>query len=345
MSAKGNRVTIADVARLAGTSVTSVSNVLNGRTRSVSAGTAARIQAAVEQLNFRPSAAARALVRQRTALIGVLVSEIETGLFLQGISTMEARARQHGFGVLFAGAKTVEDEARGLDLFLQKQTDAVVFLSTSAPRDNAHFEQAVAAGVPMVLVNRTDAAGRFDEVLWNNHGGLLAAVDHLVSLGHRRIGHFIGPTARISTVERVAGYREALVLHGIDFDPSLVASTEYDADPSDWTQAALRLMALPDAPTALIAADDIVAGMVMRALAANGYSVPGDVSVVGIDDQLFAEYLGLTTVKLPVVDAGLAAVDLVLQRITEPTAPRARHVLECPLVVRTTTSSPRQVTT
>lgn len=340
MTTKSDRATIADVARLAGTSVTSVSNLLNGRTRSMSLSTAERIRSAVTELNFRPSATARALVRQRTALLGVMVSEIETGLFLQGISRMEARAREHEFGVLIAGARTADDEARGIDLFIEKQTDAIIFLSTSASRVNDHLERAADAGIPVVLVNRADAGLRFDHVGWDNRGGIVAAVDHLVGLGHRRIANLVGPPARISTVERIAGYRSALAAHGIPFDPALLAKTDYDDNPSEWGAAALALMRHEDPPTALIAADDIVAGMVMRALASAGYKVPGDVSIVGVDDQPFAEYFGLTTVRLPILEAGLAAVDLLMARMADPSVPPQRRTLECPLVVRTTTAPP-----
>ncbi len=338
---KLGRATIADVARRADTSVTSVSNLLNGRTASMSAGTADRIREAVADLGFRPSSTARALVSRRTALLGVMVSEIETGLFLQGVSQLEARAREHGFGVLIASAKTVEDEAHGFELFVEKQTDGIVFLSTSAHRAGSHFEDAVDAGVPVVLVNRAGQHSRFDQVRWDNCGGAVVAVDHLVGLGHRRIAHLVGPENRVSTDERHAGYRSALRRHGIEPDQALVARADYDAEPGEWANAALALMHLADPPTAIIAADDIVAGMVMRALADAGYGVPDDVSVIGFDDQQFARYLGLTTVRLPVVDAGTVALDLLVRRIAEPGRSRDERTLPCPLIERTTTAPPR----
>ncbi len=137
------------------------------------------------------------------------------------------------------------------------------------------MERATEAGVPVVLVNRAIPARSLDNVRWDNRGGIIAAVDHLVELGHRRIAHLVGPAHRQSTNDRIAGYRDALYESGIDYDASLVARAGYDDDPETWAEAALGLLQVPDAPTAIIAADDIVAGMVMRSLAICGIRHPG----------------------------------------------------------------------
>ncbi len=336
MARRPNRTTINDVALAAGVSISTVSNVINGRTTAMTEETLARIQAAMQQLNYRPSSVARGLAMQRTATLGLVLTEIETPLFLQAVTPIEREARQAGYSLLLVNARNEADEREAVQLLQEKQVDGLMVISTSDPRQNDHLHKVQAEGIPVALINRSDLSPEFDQVNWDNSTGVTAIVEHLARLGHRRIAILVGPVDRRSTQERLQGYRTGLDKCALSFDENLVHPGDYTATPDEWKQSLLSLLALTDPPTAVIASDDIVAAVIVRTLQESGRKVPADVAVVGIDDQPFSQYLGLTTVQLPVPEAGRQAIQLLLQRITNPTA-RAQHILlPCPLVVRDT---------
>lgn len=330
------RATIKDVAAAAGVSVTTVSNVLNQRTGAMSEETLERILLAVQALDYRPSGVARSLVHRRTATIGVVLAEIDTPLFLQALSVVEPAARGAGYNVLISSARHEQDEQQAIHLLLEKEIDGVLFLSTSTYTDDAHLRPLRTRGVPVVLVNRATDDEEFDRIDWDNAGGVEAAVAHLARLGHRRIAHVHGPRNRRSTAERLAGYRHALAEHGLEYREEYLRLGDYTAPPASWQDGVLELLSLPSPPTAIIASDDAVAAVVMRAIQRAGLRVPADMAMIGIDDQPFSAYLNpsLTTVRLPIPEAGAHAIELLLRRIGGEAAEPQRMVLPCTLVVR-----------
>lgn len=332
----GRRVTILDVASAAGVSISTVSNVLNGRTEAMTPETLHRVQEAMRSLSYRPSSAARALVTKRMSTIGLVLAEIETPLFLQALNFIEPIARGAGYNVLLSIARSTEDERGALNLLLEKQVEGIVFLSTSHYLDDDHLLELQQVGVPAVLVNRANIHACFDQINWDNTGGVVAAVEHLVQLGHRRIAYLHGPANRKSSEERQAGYRLALEKHGLPYNEDYVRPGDFTASRDMWRQSTLQLINLPARPTAIIAADDIVAAAVIKAAQSVGLCVPQDVSVIGIDDQPFCTDLNpsLTTVQLPVIEAGKCAVEILLERIAGKRLTREHILLPCPLVVR-----------
>ncbi len=336
------RVTIRDVARQAGVSPATVSNVLNGRSEAMAKDTLERVQAAIQSLSYRPNHFARGLVTRRTATIGLILSEIETPLFLQAVSFIEPIARRAGYNILVCNARTVEDERQVLGLLLEKQVDGMIFLSISEFRENEHLLAAQASGVPLVLINRSSPDPAFDQIKWDNTGGVVLAVDHLAQLGHRRIAHLRGPQNRRSSEERFRGYCLGLEQNHLEFREDYVRLGDYTASPDTWQQSAQELLNLSPMPTAIIASDDIVAAVILRTLQRAGLNVPRDVSVVGIDDQPFSTFLSpaLTTVQCPVAEAGKQAIETLLQRIANPSLPTRNLLLPCPLILRESTGAP-----
>ncbi|MEJ7901999.1 MAG: LacI family DNA-binding transcriptional regulator [Thermomicrobiales bacterium] len=336
------RATIKDVARTAGVSVTTVSNVLNGRNGSMTPDTLERVQGAIWDLGFRRSATARSLVRQRTSTIGLVIAEIETPLFLQAIPVIQALARAAEYDVLIYSARDEESEAQAIELLLEKDVAGVVFLSTSAYSNHQPIMTLTDSGKPAVLVNRANAPEVFDRINWDNQGGVEEAVAHLARLGHTRIAHLCGPPHRYSSMERVRGYRAALTRYGLAFDPALVQMIDYTGSQEAWRDATITLLRPGSRPTAIIAADDMIASVAMNTIQQRGLTVPHDISIVGIDDQYFGSVLNppLTTVQLPVPEAGRLAIELLLARMTGDTAPPRRIVLPCPLLIRASTAPP-----
>lgn len=330
------RLTIKDVARIAQVSPTTVSNVLNGRTYAMAAETLQRVQEAIRALNYRPSSAARGMVTDRSATIGLILTEIETPLFLQALSCIEPIARSAGYNILLSIARNLSDEQHALNLLLEKQVDGILFLTTSEYTNDDHLDELLRVELPVVLVNRATTHAGFDQVHWDNVGGVVAAAEHLIRQGHTRIAHLVGPLKRRSTAERLQGYRLALERHGLEYCEDYVRPADYTASPDTWRQSALELLDLTPRPTAIIASDDIVAATVMQTVHSTRLRVPEDVAIVGFDDQPFCVYLNpqLTTVRLPIMEAGKWAVEALLQRIGMHREMVEHITLPCSLIVR-----------
>ena len=335
MSTKQSRVTIEHVARLAGVSTTTVSNVLNDRVTAMGPATLERVLEAVRMLGYYPSNAARSLVSGRTATVGLVIREIATPLFFGAVSAIERVARDSSCSVLLCHASDVPEERDAIDLLLKQGVDGMIFLSTSEYRDDSHIS-AVAGRIPVVAINRSGTAGSFDRILWDNAGGIADAVAHLHGLGHVRIAHFRGPPDRRSTDERFQGYRDSLAACGLEFHRDLVFEADYTGNPAAWEDAARSMVSLPQRPTAVIASDDSVAAVVIRALQEDGLAVPYDCAVIGVDDQPFAAFLNpaLTTVRLPIAEAGREAATILFRRIMGESEEAKPLMLPTRLVVR-----------
>ena len=336
---RSGQVTIREVASASGVSVSTVSNLLNGRTEAMASETRARIEDAMRSLGYRPSRIAQSLTTKRTRTIGLVIDEISTNLFLAALTAIEPRARSSGQNLLVCHASSAPDEAAVVDLLLQQQVEGMVFLSTSQSRDDAHLTALADSGTPAVLVNRAQPHPSFCEVSWDNAGGVAAAVDHLHRRGHRRIGHLYGPADRRSTVDRIAGYRSAMAHNGLVVDERLLAQADYSKPASQWAQVISDMLDADPGPTAIIAADDTVAAVVLQVAAERGMRVPQDLAVVGIDDQHFAELLvpPLTTVRLPIAEAATRAFEMLLKRLVEPSLAPENLRLSASLMIRGTT--------
>jgi DNA-binding LacI/PurR family transcriptional regulator len=330
-------VTIKDVAQAAGVSVTTVSNVLNQRTEAMAEPTLLRIQEAIRSLNYRPNRVARSLVTQQTATIGLIIAEIETPLFLQALNFIEPIARNAGYNVLLCSAHNLADEQQAVNLLLEKQVDGIIFLSTSSYIDDEYLTQLPPTAPPIVIINRTMTHPlNFDQIQWDNVSGVMTAIAYLVQRGHRRIALLRGPASRRSSTERLYGYRLALQQHALEEVENYVQLADYEALPETWVQATLTLLAVSPRPTAILASNDTVAAMVLRTIQRAGLRVPQDVAVIGNDNQPFCTFLNpaLTTVSVPIVEAGRRAIAMLLTRLAEPHRPLERVILPCPLLVR-----------
>jgi LacI family transcriptional regulator len=340
-----DRVTIRQIAEMSDVSVSTVSNVLNGRTLRMSAETLERVREVISTVRYRPSSVARGLVTGRTATIGLVVSEIETSLFFSAIGAIETAARDAGYNVIVCHARGARDEAEVVTVLRTKGVDGIIFISNSESADNAHLVGLPEAGIFAVVVNRRRPGPEFGRVVWNDTAGVDGAVSHLFELGHRRIALLRGPGSRESTRDRAAGYKRGLKRHDLAFDPDYVRLGDYNEDPASWEKATLELLGLDPAPTAIIASDDSVAAVVIRTAQRRGMGVPGDLAVVGIDDQMFANLLNppLTTIRLPIKEAAERALTMLIDTITTG-VPMREVRLDTELVVRESSSTAHRST-
>lgn len=324
------KATIVDVARAAEVSTGTVSHVLSGA-RYVRPETRARVEQAIGELGYRPSTIARALTSRRTKTVGMVVPDVTNPFFSDLIWQVERALTDSGYALIFGNsANDSERERRYLEGLLERQVDAAVLVVT-AEADESLIRR-VAAEVPAVQVDREAVAA--DAVVGDNAAGTAAAVDHLVSLGHRRIALVNGderlPTAR----ERRAGFEAALARHGL----SAVAheSGEFTLE----SGRALAARALDAGPDAVLAGNDLIAMGVINAAAERGLRVPDDLSVVGYDDIAYAAFTSppLTTVRQPGGEMGSETARLLLSRLDGHDGPPRRVVVHPELVVRGSTA-------
>ncbi len=330
------RATIKDVAQTAGVSVTTVSNVLNGRTEAMSVETLLRVQEVIRALNYRPSQVARSLVTNQTATIGVIVNEIGTPLFLQALNFIEPLARNADHSILLCIAQNPDDEIHALDLLLEKAVDGIIFLSNSFYLAEDFLAELPTSIPPLVLVNRAINLDRFDQIQFDNLNGIVGAVRWLVEQGHRRIAHLYGLPDRRSFEERQRGYRLGLAENGLAYREAYARPADYDASPSQWEEETRALLALSLRPTAILTPNDVIAATVMRTVQQAGLRAPQDISIVGFDDQAFSTFLNpaLTTVRVPIIEAGRRATEMLLARIAGHRPGPEQLTLPCPLIVR-----------
>lgn len=326
-----------DVARAAGVSHQTVSRVLNDHP-SVRPETRERVQAAIAELGYRRNPIARALVTRQTHTIGVLAPASTLFGPASLVIAVEQAARSHGWYVSLASLSDFDPPsvASAIEHFLGQQVDGLVVV---APVPSAvEACSAAALGVPTVMV-ATDAepSAGFDVVAIDQEEGARLAVRHLLGLGHRTVAHLAGPADWLDAAARSRGWRAELDAAGAAVPAVLTG----DWSPESGYRVGLDLAASGEMPTAVFAANDLMAIGVIRALVEAGFSVPAQVSVVGFDDIDATGFLlpPLTTVRQDLVTLGRLGVERLLARIdgAEPSAP-VRQPPE--LVVRASTAPP-----
>ena len=344
-----SKTTLRDVAHRAGVSVATVSTVLNDVAGNrISPATRDRVREAADALSYRPNRLAQGLRTQRSQTIGFLSDNIATTPYAgQMILGAQDAAAEAGYLLLLltSGGNT-ELEDRELQALVDRQVDGIIYASMFH-----HVVQPPARLIETtaVLLDARTEAGEFPSVVPDEVGGARGAVEELLAHGHRRIGFVNNDESQYPAPRgRLAGYRQALEVYGVPFDPSLVVVAPPSGAASGYA-AALPLLSRPDRPTAVFCFNDRMAMGIYQAAAELGLAIPADLSVVGFDDQeLIADNLrpGLTTMRLPHYAMGEWAVrtllDLIQADESDGAAPRGvvHALLPCPLVRRASVSSP-----
>lgn len=337
------RATVHEVAAYAKVSAQTVSRVVNGVPR-VAARTRERVLAAVKALDYEPNTLARGLVTRRTRTLGVLVYDIANPYYGQMVRGMEDAAFSRGYDLIIGNSDA--DHRKDLSylrVFRRRGVDGI--LATIADPSRGGLQEWTRASCPVVFLDKFYGSEDCSYVTVNNRSAAFQAVDHLLQIGHRRIGIVTASvTASVSVKERFAGYREALRARGVEYDPALTARSERQIEEGGF-QAARKLLQAGRVPTALFCINDVIAIGAMRAIYDAGLEIPRDISVVGFDDVPIAALLRvpLTTVAQPIQRMGAAAVELLMERIEgAPPRPPRQVVLEAHLVVRRSTAPPRR---
>ena len=331
--------TLRAVAEEAGVSMSTASKVLNGRP-DVSPRTQERVLRSAASLGYHSRRRARRRTNSVLILFDDLISPYSLSV-LSGATEAAMRLRQS----LVVERIVSEEQPRGLtkqwfDSVAARGINALVTVTT--PLTDRELGWCADAGIALVIVDPIGTTTRSTvSISATNWAGGRAATQHLLDLGHRRIGFLNGPADSEPARERLHGYTSALTDAGIDFDAELVVGDVYAVEPS--VHSAHTLLALPDPPTAVFASSDASALGTLRAAMERGLVVPQDLSVVGFDDTLMARWapIPLTTVHQPLVEMGKVAVERALTLADDADAFSHPFQLETHLIVRETTAPPK----
>ena len=326
--------TMDDVARRAGVSRALVSLALRGSDK-VSDRSRAAVQRAADELGYRPNLIARNLASKRTRTLGLVINDLHNPFFPKVADGVKRAADAVGYRLMVNSAfLSDDDEAAALDTFIDFQVDGVIM---TGARIDAEVIERAALAVPLVIVSRPLASDRIDTVNNDDFAGATLATEHLIELGHRRIGHIDGGGAA-GAAERRAGYETAMCAAGFAPIVTQAAFTE-----ASGVRAAGEMFERHPDVTAIFAGNDLSALGALDVIDDRGLEVPGDVSLVGYDDTFVAalRHVSLTTVDQHGERLGGIAVELLLERL-DAGRTEARHEVTSPaLVVRETTGPPR----
>jgi LacI family transcriptional regulator len=332
-------VTLRDVAVRAGVHAGTASRALNPATRSlVNEETARKIMRVADELGYRPNPMARGLKTNRSFTIGVLIPDLTNPLFPPIVRGIEEGLAIEGYTALIANSDHDPDKEH-LHFRTMKDRQVEGVIMATAERNHPLVEQAIAADVPIVLVNRTIDSKSAFAVIADDRAGATLAIDHLAALGHTRIAHVAGPQRFSTGMTRYQGFLEAMRARGFETDPNLVKFADHFVE-SEGMRTFKELLNGDGEFTAVFAGNDLLALGCYDVLAAENINCPSDVSIVGFNDIPFVDKLRppLTTVRIPHYEIGLRAAELILERLRDPTARPITVLLPPELVVRGSTA-------
>jgi LacI family transcriptional regulator len=330
----GSRPTIRDVAKATGFSINTVSRALNAKP-DVSRETRRTILEAAERIGYRPNKLARGLRSNKTHTIGVIVADISNPYFGALVKGVEKEARKRHYSVILLNTgEDYEREAEAIQVVLAERVDGIIISPTQ--KETGTIEGLLRLETPFVLFGRRFADLETNYVVTDDVRGGFLATDHLIALGHRRIGMINGPPHISSAKERLQGYREALDRYGLEQEQSLVISGAVTME--DGYEVARSLLRRNPRPTAIFGFSDFVSFGIMRAIREAGLGIPDDVAVVGYDNNQFAvcAEVPLTTVNVPKETLGAMAAQ-VLEEHSTSDCPTTQLEIPVSLVVREST--------
>lgn len=344
-SAKNShRVRMIDVARRAGVSTATVGRVIHNQGY-VSEEARQQVEQAIQETGFQLNLVAQSLRRQRSYTIGHVLTSLLPNPFFAGVEVgVEEVAVECGYNVVLWNAlNSAARERQGIEAFIQRQVEAVIF---TTPRDAANVALALDAGLEVVQVERPVPVDSH-MVLVDNYTGARAAMEHLLQLGHRRIGYLgkvMDGSPELVDNQRYRGYLDALAVAGVEVANSWVSLELNPYSIVDGYRGLQQLLANEPDMTALLVFSDIMAAGVLQAAHDLHLRVPDELSVVGFDNT-YSLYLSppLTTVAIPMVEVGKAAAQVAIEAIEHPQRKLKFHgkKLATELIVRASSAAPR----
>ncbi|KVK54190.1 LacI family transcriptional regulator [Agrobacterium deltaense] len=342
------KITIKEVAEAAGVSRSSVSNYLNERFANMGLKTRERITQAIESLGYRPNNAARQLKTGKVPMVGLLVPTVINPFFGELALAIEQAAARHNYRVLLCN--TMRDAEREHEFEEEMLSFGIRGVITVSPIAGRRKPAPADLAVVAIDAKRGDLGSpNSDLVNLDNQAATGLAVDHLVSLGHRNIAYVTDTSFTFARSARAAGFEGAIAAHGLSDCPVIVQSfvdgiaSYSDVELFEIGRGSVKqLIETHPRPTGIIALNDMIAVGILSALRQHGISVPGEMSLLGIDDIVLSQLTtpGLSTVRQPVAQMAQAAVELLIARLGSPIRSSTETVFQPELVVRESTKKP-----
>ena len=325
---------------MAGVSTTAVSLVLNGKSRNISEKTAKQILEAAEKLNYRPNHIAMSMVTKTTHTIGLVLPDISNIYFSELSKLIEHYCYESGYNVLYGNTNDMAHrDVDYINIFLDRNVDAIIAILSNSIDEHLNEIQKIIVNsdTPFIMVDRMPESGLATTVLVNQKLGGYLATQHLINLGHRSIGCITGPKNVYSSIERLSGYKEALMEADIPVQEALIYEGNFHRESG---MEALPYL-LGRGVTAIFSFNDMMAMGVYKQASYYNISIPDDLSIVGYDDIFISEFMTppLTSVEQPVKKLAEETVKQVIAEINEKGRKKSLFTFDPILKVRGSTKA------
>lgn len=324
--------TIRDVAELAGVHPSTVSRVINNDSR-ISEKTKNKVLLIIKKLGYTPNAIARGLKIKRTYTLGMLIPDITNPFFAEIARGVEDAANANGFNIILCNTDDkLKKERIYLEILKGKRVDGLI-LGTAHIKDKSIIELEKKK-FPYILLSRNVEGLDKNCVIVDDVAGGIMVTEYLIKLGHRRIAHITGPPTVRAANNRLEGYKFALEKHQIEYHEELVKEGDFRI--KGGYQVMKRFLKLAEPPTAIFAANDLLALGAMQAIQKEKYHIPEDFCIIGFDDIRLASFVypPLTTIRQPMLEMGALAVKMLLKIIEEGEFNQRKIVLKPKLIIR-----------
>jgi LacI family transcriptional regulator len=322
-------VTIQDVAKTAGVSVSTVSRVLNGKV-DVASETQERIQSVIEELGYTTNLAARSMRSQKKNLVGLIMPDIAYPFAIEVMKGVNRAIAESEFDLLVYTTGDVRKSGRAfheqkyVSLLTNSISDGVIIVAPVAGEFNIE--------APIISIDPLASNPNYPSVHATNYQGALDAMQYLIGLGHRRIGHISGRSELESSNRRLKGYQDALEAAGIPVEEQLIVSGDYTTETA--VKCVRELLSLANPPTAIFASNDQTAIGIYQVADEMGIKIPSDLSVVGFDNISESRYMGLTTVDQFISQMGFVATQMLIKLINGEPLETQTYRMKTKLVIR-----------
>lgn len=330
-------VTIKDVARLAGVDPSTVSRVIADSPR-ISQKTKEKVLKVMEELDFHPNAIARSLASRSTKTIGVIMPLSSEKIFVNPFFTevmrgISASALKRGYDILFSTGGSGDEEYLTTSRMINERRIDGLILLTSRTQDKTIVDL-IKRKLPFVVVGKPSKLENINWVDNDNQEACYHATEHLIKQGHRDIGFIGGEFSYVFMCERFKGYKRAIDSHGIKFNKEYLSIGDFLEEGG--YAAMKKLLSLEKVPTAIVAADDLMAFGAMRAIKESGLSIPNDIAIVGFNDTPLASFSdpSLSSVEIFVHDLGFNASEILLNQLENPSEQNQHIIIQTSLKIR-----------
>ncbi len=309
------RKTLKNVADKAGVSTAVASRVL-GNYGYASKEARRRVLRAAEKIGYQTDIIARSLITHKTYTIGVVISDITTLFFTSAVRGIEDVARENDYTVILCNSdENLRKETEYLEVVYEKKVDGLI-ISVSAENNN-YLEKLIRGGLPVVLLDRGPKRIKATKVVVDNILGSCEAVNHMIKLGHRRVGVINGIDGTMTSNERLEGYKKALQDNDIAIDPELIKYGEFNMEKA--RESVQEFLRMENPPNALFVANEVMTVGALLALNENNIRIPEEMAIVGFDDPIWARLTrpALTAVRQPSYSVGIIACQALLQKMNK----------------------------